>query len=184
MPRRRALVPVRLLTPLLALLAFGALAAVSAQEPPDGPAPDQAGPDWIAWVDTAYGFGLLLPPGHRLARPSGVGQWYAHGTLDGEPLVPDVSIAFLPKVTAAQALEDFPDHAEAEEVSLGPGTRGLRVTATYQAEDGTPYQTSTYLAEGPEGTFRIARYEGFDWPPFDAVARSVHLVRKANDPLP
>lgn len=181
MPPRRATVLVRLLASLLAL---GLLAAAGAQNPPDGPPPAAAGPDWTAWVDTAYGLGLLLPPGHRLARPSGAGQWYAHGTLDGEPLVPDVSIAFLPKVTAAEALEDFPDGSEAEEVALGPGTRGLRVTATYRAEDGTPYETSTYLAEGPEGTFRIARYEGFDWPPFDAVARSVHLVREANDPLP
>lgn len=182
MPLRRATVLVR---PLAALLALAVLAAALAQEPPDGPAPAAAADtDWIAWVDTAFGFGLLLPPGHRLARPSGVGQWYAHGTLDGEPLVPDVSIAFLPKVTAAEALEQFPEGAEVEEVALGPGTRGLRVTATYEAEDGTPYESSVYLAEGPEGTFRIARYEGFDWPPFDAVARSLHLVREANDPLP
>ncbi|NBC96543.1 MAG: hypothetical protein GVY27_09335 [Deinococcus-Thermus bacterium] len=164
----------------VALAIAGASRAQSAGD--DRPLPQ---PDWVTWVDPTYGFAVELPPGHRLARSTT--EWYVHGMLDEEePLVPDVSISFREGRDARELLERYEDDATVEEVAFGPGTRGLKVVSARRAPDGTPYLIDTYLVEAPNGagTFRILRYEGFAWAPFEAVARSFRFVRETGDPLP
>ena len=164
----------------VALAIAGASRAQSAGD--DRPLPQ---PDWVTWVDPTYGFAVELPPGHRLARSTT--EWYVHGMLDEEePLVPDVSISFREGRDARELLDRYEDDATVEEVAFGPGTRGLKVVSARRAPDGTPYLIDTYLVEAPNGagTFRILRYEGFAWAPFEAVARSFRFVRETGDPLP
>ena len=163
-----------------ALLIPAAAGAQSAAD--DRPMPQ---PDWVTWVDPAYGFAVELPPSHRLARSTT--EWYVHGMLDEEePLVPDVNVSFREGRDAQQLLERYDDVATVQEVAFGPGTRGLKVVSARRAPDGTPYLIDTYLIEAPDGsgTFRILRYEGFEWAPFEAVARSFRFVRETGDPLP
>jgi len=100
---------------------------------------------------------------------------------DGEPTVPDATITYLPGRDLPRALkESFPADARTEPLTFGDDrTTGLRVTSVYRTPDGDPYEESGYLIEAPEGTYRIGRYESFDWAPFDAAVRSfrfVHLV--------
>ncbi|MDZ7706874.1 MAG: hypothetical protein U5J97_03065 [Trueperaceae bacterium] len=133
--------------------------------------------DWIAWVDSDQGFLIELPPSHALA-PAG-GQWFLHGFFGGEPTVPDATITFLPGRDLPRALkESFPVDATTEPLTFGDAaTSGLRVTSLYETPGGTPYEESGYLIEAPGGTYRIGRYESFDWAPFDAAARSFRHVR-------
>ncbi len=133
--------------------------------------------DWIAWVDSDQGFLIELPPSHALA-PAG-GQWFLHGFHDGEPTVPDATITFLPGRDLPRALkESFPVDATTTPLTFGDAeTSGLRVVSVYSAPDGTPYEESGYLIEAPAGTYRIGRYESFDWAPFDIAAGSFRLVR-------
>lgn len=155
---------------------------VFANDPGSAPAEataTTAADDWVAWVDPQRGFLIELPPSHALA--SAGRQWFLHGFHDGEPTVPDATITFLPDRDLPRALkESFPVDARAEPLTFGDaGTSGLRVTSVYRTPDGTPYEESGYLIEAPGGTYRIGRYESFDWAPFDAAARSfrfVHLV--------
>lgn len=133
--------------------------------------------DWTAWVDAEQGFLIELPPSHALSPADS--QWFLHGFFEGEPTVPDATITFLPGRDLPRALkESFPVDATATPLTFGDaGTSGLRVTAVYRTRDGAPYQESGYLIEAPDGTYRIGRYESFDWAPFDAAARSFRLVR-------
>jgi hypothetical protein len=177
---RRA-APARVAAALLALL----LLTGAAWAQPVGDAAPLAHPDWRTWVDPAYGFALELPPSHRLSRSAT--EWYVHGMLDEqEPLVPDVNLSFRAGRSAEQLLERYGDADEVEELGFGPGTRGLRVVSARRAPSGAPYLVDAYLIEAPDGsgTFRIGRYEGFDWAPFEAVARSFRFVRETGDPLP
>lgn len=104
--------------------------------------------------------------------------------MNGEPLVPDVTIAFLPERSVAEVLKEGQSTILASEtVEMGPGTLGVRVISTYETPDGEPYNEDFYLIEAPEGIFRISRYESFDWPPFTSVARSFRLVRQVGDSL-
>lgn len=139
------------------------------------------GDDWTAWVDTERGFLIELPPSHAVA-PAGR-QWFLHGFYGGEPTVPDATITFLPGRDLPRALkESFPADATITPLTFGDaGTSGLRVTSVYSTPDGTPYEESGYLIEAPGGTYRIGRYESFDWAPFDAAARSFRLVRLVAD---
>lgn len=155
---------------------------VFATDPAAWPAQEAATPaqhGWTAWVDTQHGFLIELPAGHALA-PAGR-QWFLHGFHDGEPTVPDATITYLPGRDLPRALkESFPADARTEPLTFGDDrTTGLRVTSVYRTPDGDPYEESGYLIEAPEGTYRIGRYESFDWAPFDAAVRSfrfVHLV--------
>jgi hypothetical protein len=174
-------VPARIAAALLALL----LLAGAAWAQPTGDTGRLAPPDWRTWVDPAYGFALELPPSHRLSRSAT--EWYVHGMRDEqEPLVPDVSLSFRAGRSAEELLERYGDADEVEELALGPGTRGLRIASALRSPSGTPYLVDAYLVEAPDGsgTFRISRYEGFDWAPFEAVARSFRFVRETGDPLP
>lgn len=175
---RRAL-PASLL-PAFLLAALLAVAA-TAQDRTDATVSPS---EWRVVVDVGHGFALRLPPGHDLVL-RGESQWYAHGWLDEMPLVPDLAVAHLRDVTSREIVtRDFPADAEAVPVALGPGTAGLLVTATYEDRDGEPYRASTYLIEDVRDVYRIDRYEGFDWPPFDEVARSFHFVRFVQESVP
>lgn len=125
--------------------------------------------DWRVVADTNTGLALLLPPSHDLA-PSG-DTWYVYGTLDGEPLVPDVFM----QLHRNQSVEDVAGELFAmgvmlQPVRLGPATRGFRVV--------DPDRTGAdgYLVGGEEGTYSIVRYEDFDWAGFDQVACSFHFI--------
>jgi hypothetical protein len=161
-----------------ALLALAGPARAQAADP-DRPMPE---PNWVTWVDPTYGFAVELPPSHRLARSAS--EWYVHGMLDEEPLVPDVNISLREGRDALELLDRYEVGATVEEVAFGPGAQGLKVVSARRAPDGTPYLIDTYLVEAPggTGTFRILRYEGFEWAPFEAVARSFRFVRTADDP--
>ena len=161
------------------LLACGPVLATD----PAAPAADEAATPtqdgWTAWVDTEHGFLIELPASHALGRAGR--QWFLHGFYDGDPTVPDATITYLPGRDLPRALkESFPVEARTERLTFGDDrTTGLRVTSVYRTPDGTPYEESGYLIEAPEGTYRIGRYESFDWAPFDAAVRSfrfVHLV--------
>lgn len=182
-PRRRSRAPLRRVLHLATLLALATAAAAWAQEdalapctdglPPGTTTPD---PTWRTVVDVGHAFGLRLPDGYVLSRV-GDTTWYAHGFLEGDPLVPDVAISFLTGITIGALVErDFPAGATLARIRLGPATSGARVDATYATPDGTPYRQSSYLAEIDGGVLRVDRYEGFDWDAFDAVACSVHAV--------
>lgn len=171
--------PARSVLLVLACLLFvvGPAFASDPAPPPAGAETTTAADDWTAWVDTERGFLIALPPSHALA-PAGA-QWYLHGFHDGEPTVPDATITFLADRDLPRALkESFPAEATTTPLTFGDdGTAGLRVTSVYRTPDGTAYEESGYLIEAPGGTYRIGRYESFDWAPFDAAARSFRLVR-------
>lgn len=165
-----------------ASLVLGCLVPIAAQSDPTAPeceadgATERSGPDWSVRVDVLEAFALLLPPSHDLARAGT--QWYIHGSLDGDALVPDVAISLAVGVDVAEVVRrDFPEGAVATPVALGPATRGVRVTSQETAPDGTTYLTTAYLVAGERGTYRISRYEGFDWSSFGAVACSFHFVQ-------
>ncbi|MDZ7799637.1 MAG: hypothetical protein U5K81_02435 [Trueperaceae bacterium] len=135
------------------------------------PPPHEAPMEWHTFVDTERGFALDVPSTHRVAA-SGA-SYYVHTTHLGEPTVPDMSLVFLRDTSVeAQLKEQYGPDADTEQVALGPGTEGVRVTVTYHAGDGTPYRESSYLVPSDDGVVRIMRWESFDWDPFDDVARS------------
>lgn len=179
-PRRRAAIRAVLLSAALCAVAYadGDVARPRPPEPPGtqaGDASERVLSSWPVVVDAEHGFALRLPPGHDAARSGTI--WYVHGWLDGEPLVPDLTITLAAGLSAVEIVErDFPPSARATPVAMGPATTGLRVTARYEHPDGSPYESVSYLVEGDVGTFRIDPYESFDWPSFEGVARSFHLV--------
>jgi len=129
----------------------------------------EPGPDWRAVVDPEASFGILLPPSHRLGRGGDV--WYAFETLDGQPLVPDVSIGLHRGLGAEQvAGELFSELVTLEPVRLGPATVGYRATLPGRAG------AEGYLAVGKQGTYSVVRYEDFDWAGFGALGCSFHFV--------
>lgn len=171
MPRLTPIVTVALVT--VAPLLFG-LANAQQHEPESCFAPASSSSltvpdDWRVVADASTGLAFLLPRGHMLAPSEGI--WYVHGTMDGEPLVPDVSIRLHANQTAEEvARRLFAVGAKLDPVMLGPAAHGFRVVV--------PGRTSAegYLAIGGEGIFSITRYEEFDWSDFDQVACSFHLI--------
>lgn len=87
-----------------------------------------------------------------------------------------MSLSLVPGLSAAEVVERDLPAGTATAIGLGPATRGFLVTTPYRLPGGAWYEATTYLAETPRGTFRIDRYEEFDWPSFDAVARSFHFI--------
>ncbi len=125
--------------------------------------------DWRVVADANSGLALLLPPSHELA-PSG-GTWYVYGTLEGEPLVPDVFIQLHGGLSVDEVADEwFTSEATLEPVRLGPATHGFRVSLTGRAG------AEGYLVTGLAGTYSIIRYEDFDWESFDQVACSLHFI--------
>lgn len=164
-------------TVALAIVASLLLSFANAQLPESASCSPQASSvlstaedDWRVVADVSTGLALLLPVGHELAPGGSV--WYVHGTMDGEPLVPDVRIQLhLGQAAEEVASELFAEGAELEPVTLGPAAHGYRVVVP-----GRP-GVEGYLAVGAEGTYSIVRYEDFDWAGFDQVACSFHLIQ-------
>jgi hypothetical protein len=171
-PRR---VPIRGIRPLalglsaLAALSFGWACAE---------APLYA--DWHVWVDEERGIALDLPPTHAVGATDHA--WYVHGWIDGEPMVPDMSVQFLPDVGLDEAIRQaFEPDALVEHVTVGSGLPARRVTARYRTPDGVPYVSSGYVVPAAVGAFVIRRWEGFDWRWFDHVALTFRWVGSSAD---
>ncbi len=172
----RALVGARLglLVALLLLLSSAFASGPSASELPACMPPGVADTlgataDWRAVVDREVGLAVLLPLSHQLSASGD--SWYAFETLDGVPLVPDVTIALHRGLSVEEvAGEWFGEAATLEPVRLGPATTGYRATVLGRAG------AEGYLVASEQGTYSIIRYEDFDWDGFDAVACSFHLV--------
>ena len=162
---------------LLAYLLWS-MAALAGEPPPaalpecmaaNGAGTLEVGADWRVVVDRQAGFGVLLPPSHLL---SGAGDvWYAYETLDGEPLVPDVTIALHRGLVVEHvAGELFGEGVTLEPVRLGPATSGYRATLPGRTD------SEGYLAVGELGTYSVVRYEDFDWDGFGPLGCSFHFV--------
>jgi len=125
--------------------------------------------DWRVVVDASAGWAVLLPASHQVG--SSDGTWYVFETLDGIPLVPDVTIR-LHRGRGVEELagELFGDAAVLELVRMGPATLGYR--ASVRPETGV----ESYLVANEAGVYSISRYEGFDWDGFGPVACSFHFV--------
>lgn len=149
----------------------------SNEDAPEEPAwADRA--TWTTYLDAEHGFVIDLPPDVRLEPASGV--WYAqiYGD-DGEPRIPALSFSLLRDMSADEVLSrDFPEDAETDEVNLGPGTRGMRVTATYETEAAGRYREESYLAFGPQGVYVFRLWESLSFPPFAEVVESFTLVER------
>jgi len=169
---------------LLAAILLWAMAAVAGEPPAttlpecmaaDGAGTLEVGADWRVVVDAEAGFGVLLPPSHLL---SGAGDvWYAYETLDGEPLVPDVSIALHRGLRVEQVADElFGERVTLEPVQLGPATVGYRATLPGRAG------AQGYLAVGELGTYSVIRYEDFDWDGFGALGCSFYFVEFVGGP--
>lgn len=125
--------------------------------------------DWRTVVDVDAGWAVLLPPSHQLSRSGDT--WYAFETLDGTPLVPDLSIQLhRDRGVEELAPELFGGTAVLEPVHMGPATLG------YRASVGTAAGAEGYLVASGAGVYSIIRYEDFDWDGFDRVACSFHVV--------
>lgn len=136
--------------------------------------------DWHTFVDEAEGIAFDLPPSHA-AGSSDSAVWYIHGFLNGEPLVPDMSIQLV-RARAGAGLEDVLgpnalDGALVEHVSLGRGVPARRITKEYETMDGRPYVSSMYLVPVTEGAYVIRRWENFDWEWFEHVALTFRFVK-------
>ena len=123
--------------------------------------------DWSTWEDPAAGFALLLPPTHDVGNSGRI--WYVHGYLDGEPLVPDMSIEFRPGASLDAALAELADDVLVEWVRLGTDTPARRITAQHDGIDG-PYVSSWYLVPSPGGVFELRGWENLFWELFHHVA--------------
>lgn len=164
----------------LASLALFVALLVALVAGPYGRAQTPLQQDWHVFVDETEGIALDVPPTHAV----GSGQsriWYVHGFIDGEPMVPDVSITFIPgapDATLAEIIGDWiPDGALIENVWLGRGVPGHRVTAEYESMEGNRYVSSFYVVPVTEGAYVISRYESFDWELFEHVALSFRFVK-------
>ena len=114
---------------------------------------------------------LDVPTSHEVSGSSG--QWYVFGHLDGEPLVPDVSLYFVAGASLEDAVEtSFPD-AAVRTVERDYAGDIYLFTSVSQLSDGTEYTVERYALPVESGIVVAERYEGFDWACFDLVARSM-----------
>ena len=129
--------------------------------------------DWSTWKDAAAGFAVLLPPSHDVGNSGRI--WYVHGYLNGEPLVPDMSIEFRPGASLDAALAELADDVLVEWVRLGTDTPARRITARHNGMDGA-YVSSWYLVPSPHGVFEIRGWEDLFWELFHHVAVTFTVV--------
>lgn len=118
-----------------------------------------------------YAVAIDVPSSHDVSGSSG--QWYVFGYLDGEPLVPDVSLYLVAGATLADAVAtSFPD-ADVRTVERDYGGELHLLSSPGHLPDGTAYSVERYALQVDGGFLVAERYEGFDWGCFDLVARSM-----------
>lgn len=123
------------------------------------------------FVLAQHAVAIHVPSSHDVSGSSG--QWYVFGHLDGEPLVPDVSLYFVASATLADAVAtSFPD-ADVRPVERDYGGELYLLTSPGQLPDGTAYTVERYALQVDGGFLVAERYEGFDWGCFELVARSM-----------
>lgn len=178
--------------PLYAVLAWALVSGAGLAQAPDAPAdgcdappPAHAvAPDWQRVLAPDAGFVLDLPPGTSLAASENI--WYVMlHDAEGRAELPGMDVTRHAGRTLQEALDElwFPEDAVATPLTLGPGTRGLCVAATYETDFEGRYPATTYLAEGDGAVYVMRRWENLVWEPYHAVARSFTRVRDAG-PFP
>lgn len=118
-----------------------------------------------------YAVAIDVPISHDVSGSSG--QWYVFGYLDGEPLVPDVSLYLVAGATLADAVATSFPNADVRPVDRDYGGELYLLSSPGQLPDGTAYAVERYALRVDGGFLVAERYEGFDWGCFDLVARSM-----------
>ena len=116
---------------------------------------------------------LDLPTSHALGGSDG--QWYAYGSHDGEPLVPDLSLRYVQGTTLE---ETFPG-GSVSKVGRPYADELVLIESPGELPDGTLITVERYALPLADGLLLIDRYEGFDWACFDLVASSVRTFQTA-----
>lgn len=112
-----------------------------------------------------------MPTSHELSGSSG--QWYVFGYLDGEPLVPDVTLYFVAGSNPADIIAKTFPGSSVRTIERDHAAELLLVSSPGSLPDGTNVYFERYVVPVADGIVVAERYENFDWACFQLVALSL-----------